>query len=146
MKSVYLSLTTIAFILMAFSYPSVDSAKAKEGGIEFHEGSFEEVLQLAEKENKLIFLDIYASWCGPCKRLKSKTFSDSEVGGFYNKEFINVAIDAEKGEGIELARKYGVKSYPTLLFVDFKGEVVLGTVGYHNSSEFLALGKSIIKK
>jgi len=103
-------------------------------------------LGLAKKENKLIFLDVYATWCGPCKKLKSKTFSDKEVGDFYNQTFINVALDGEKGEGLELARKYGVRGYPTLLFIDANGKVVSGTSGYHNPSEFIALGKASKKQ
>lgn len=139
-------LTAVALIFMAFRYPKVDFGKDSEGGIQFHKGTFDEALQQAKKENKLIFLDIYATWCGPCKKLKANTFSNNEVGVFYNTTFINVALDGENGEGIDLARKYGVKGYPTLLFIDASGKVVSGTSGYHSPSEFLALGKSIKKQ
>lgn len=143
----FISLSFITVIVIyAFNKPNVDFKVDKEGGIQFQKGTWEESLQQAKKENKLIFLDIYATWCGPCKKLKANTFSNEEVGIFYNTTFINVALDGENGEGIDLARRYGVRGYPTLLFIDAHGKVVSGTSGYHNPSEFLALGKSIKKQ
>lgn len=52
-------------------------------GIEFTEGSWDDIVRRAREENKIIFLDIYASWCGPCKMLKHNTFSDAEVGKYF---------------------------------------------------------------
>jgi uncharacterized protein YyaL (SSP411 family) len=58
----------------------------------------------AKKENKLIFVDAYASWCGPCKLMVKNIFPLKTVGDYYNSHFINAKIDMEKGEGIELAK------------------------------------------
>lgn len=145
MRTLFLAILFGAAFLItnAFINPNVDFNSDTEEGIQFQNNSFEDALLLAKKENKLIFLDIYATWCGPCKRLKAKTFSDAEVGLFYNSKFINLAIDGEKGEGPSLAKKYGVSAYPTLLFINEKGEVVKQARGYHNSSEFLKLGRSV---
>ncbi|MEZ4805687.1 MAG: thioredoxin family protein [Bacteroidia bacterium] len=139
-----LSIVTIIVIVAISSMGSkptrvTDSSK----GINFHSGTWQEALDLAKKENKLIFLDVYASWCGPCKKLKSHTFSDAEVAKYYNSKFINVSADAEKGEGIQLANMYSVHQYPTLLFVNQDGKIVHSTAGYHNSKQFLKLGQSI---
>ncbi|WP_316836612.1 thioredoxin family protein [Pedobacter nutrimenti] len=68
--------------------------------------------------HKPIFVDIYTSWCGPCKVMAAQVFTRPEVGAKYNKGFVNVKIDAEKGEGIAIAKKYEVKSYPTYLFIN----------------------------
>jgi len=130
-----------ASFLMVFG--SGIKSETGEAGIVFHDGSWEEALQLAKSENKLIFLDVYATWCGPCRRLKANTFPDAAVGKFYNANFINVALDGEKGEGLELARKYNVRSYPSLLFIDANGEVVGRTTGYYNPVRFLDLGRAI---
>lgn len=112
-------------------------------GIQFQFGTWNEVLELARKEDKLIFLDVYASWCGPCKMLKANTFPNAKVGEFYNANFINFAVDAEKGEGIKLASIYNVTAYPTLLFVDGTGKLVAKTMGYHNADKLLEAGQKI---
>lgn len=135
-----------AFAAASFSMVLGSGTKSEgaEAGIVFHEGSWEEALQFAKAENKLIFLDVYATWCGPCKRLKANTFPNASVGEFYNANFINVALDGERGEGLELARKYNVRSYPSLLFIDANGEVVGRTAGFHNPERFLELGQAIL--
>lgn len=143
MKTIIILFAGAAIVLLAFKYPGVDFTKDAEGGIQFHKGTFNEALQLAKEENKLVFLDIYATWCGPCKMLKSKTFSDNTVGKYFNETFVNVALDGEQGEGGELARKYRVRGYPTLLFINADGNVVSRTSGYHNAEEFIELGKNV---
>lgn len=132
-------------IVYAFKYPSVDFTNDAEEGIQFFRGSWDEALELAKEEDKLIFLDIYASWCGPCKALKKNTFSDEKVGVFYNDNFINVTVDGEKGEGPKLTQRYGIQGYPSLLFIDAHGQLVGGTAGYHNPGQFLSLGKKALK-
>jgi len=144
-KLLILAAAIIVLVVVAFKAPKVNFDEDVTGGIQFKKESWNDVLKQAKKENKLIFLDIYATWCGPCKRLKSNTFSNEEVGKLYNQKFINVALDGEKGEGLTLAQKYGVRSYPTLLFLDGNGNIVVRTGGYHNSDEFIELGKTVAK-
>lgn len=146
MKSVIIILGVLAVVVLSFRYPKVDFKKDSPDGIQFHTGTWNEALKMAKKENKLIFLDVYATWCGPCKKLKSKTFSDKEVGAYYNSNFINVSADGENGEGITLSQKYGIQQYPSLLFIDASGEVKASTSGFHNTKEFIELGKSVNKK
>lgn len=143
------SLIAITGLLMSFQLISSESKLSMDhevtNGIHFQSAKWEEVKALAKKENKIIFVDIYASWCGPCKRLKATTFADQEVGSFYNKHFVNVAFDGEKGEGIELATKYKVTAYPTLLFVKPDGSIVKRSMGYYGSKDFISLGQEVIK-
>lgn len=98
-------------------------------GIEFEHGTFQEALVKAKKENKLVFMDCYTSWCGPCKYLAKTIFTQKEVGDYFNAKFVNVKMDMEKGEGIELHKKYEVKAFPTLLFIDVNGKEVHKIVG-----------------
>ncbi|WP_164977495.1 thioredoxin family protein [Ancylomarina salipaludis] len=98
-------------------------------GIEFEHGTFKEALAKAKKENKLIFMDCYTSWCGPCKYLAKDIFPQKEVGDYFNQNFVNVKMDMEKGEGIALNKQYGITSYPTLLFIDASGKTVHKLVG-----------------
>jgi len=109
--------------------------------IQFNAASWNEILALAKKENKPVFLDISASWCGYCKRMKTDVFTEPEVAKLYNTTFINVSVDGEKGEGIQLVKKYGVKGYPTFVFLNPDGSLSFQTSGYHNKEEFLKLGK-----
>lgn len=109
--------------------------------IKFEESSFASILAKAKAEKKLVFMDAYASWCGPCKLMEKNVFTDKNVADFYNKNFVNARIDMEKGEGRDLAIKYGVRSYPTFLFLNGEGDVVGKELGYIQSKEFLELGE-----
>lgn len=135
----------ILMVVYAYANPKVDFNVDPQDGIQFHDGSWEEALQIAKRDNKLIFLDIYATWCGPCKLLKKNTFSNDKVGAYYNSHFVNVALDGERGDGAMLAQKLRLSSYPSLYFIDGDGNVVGQTGGYHNPDALLALGKRFEK-
>jgi thiol-disulfide isomerase/thioredoxin len=104
----------------------------------FFKGSWKDVLQEARKQNKPIFLDVYTSWCAPCKQMDKFVFTAKEVGNKYNAAFINYKIDAEKGEGITLAGQFNVKAYPTYLFLDPQGYPVHRVEGYFDVVPFIA--------
>jgi thiol:disulfide interchange protein len=114
-------------------------------GIEFADLSFEEALKKAKKEKKLIFVDAYAVWCGPCKWMEANTFQEKEVGDAFNKKFINLKIDMEKGEGPELARKYNVRAYPTMFLIDGDGKVVKRILGAKKKDQLLSEVQEYIK-
>lgn len=117
-------------------------AWAQEGGIQFQkDAKWNDLLAKAKAENKLIFMDAYAVWCGPCKMMDSKVFSQAEAGTFFNANFVNAKFDMEKGEGLELAKTYEVQAYPTLLFIDGDGKIAHRIVGYHELEEFMELSK-----
>jgi len=110
-------------------------------GIKFEEGNFKSLLAKAKKENKLIFVDAYAVWCGPCKLMVKNIFPLESVGNEYNAHFINTKIDMEKGEGIELAKKYNVKAFPTYLFINGDGEEVHRNLGSIDEKGFIQFAK-----
>lgn len=110
-------------------------------GIKFEESNFTAVLAKAKKENKLVFIDAYTTWCEPCKLMAKNIFPQKTVGDYYNSHFINAKIDMEKGEGIEIAKKYNVKAFPTYLFVDGNGELVHRTLGYVEENDFIQFAK-----
>lgn len=86
---------------------------------------------------KLIFLDAYTDWCGWCKVMDKKTFSDSGIGAFMNQHFINLKLEMEQEElGIKLALKYGITSFPTYLVFNSDGELIYQTVGYQEIAVF----------
>jgi thioredoxin 1 len=114
--------------------------------IVFIENSWDEALKQAGLQKKYIFVDAYATWCGPCKMLKAQTFTDDKAAAFYNSNFINVAIDMEKGRGPELARQWQLRAYPTLIIFDSKGKPVLGTVGFIKPDELIRFGREALLK
>lgn len=114
-----------------------DNASVKSG-IQFIEQDWQKAIESARAQHKIIFLDAYASWCGPCKMLKRTSFRDQKVADYFNTHFINVAIDMEKGIGPELLNKYEVSAYPTLLLLDENGTVLRKSVGYLNASQLLS--------
>lgn len=133
MKLVYLLMGAILTPWIAFSQ-----------GMVFQKGTWEETKALAKAENKLIFFDANTSWCGPCKWMEKNTFTDEKVGDFYNNNFLAFKQDMEKGVGVELAKEFKIRGYPTLLFLNGDGEIVHRTMGAIDADKFLALGKIAI--
>lgn len=145
MKTIVLTFTLFLATFIVFGFKQNTSQTKTDEGIQFFTGTWQQAIDKAKKENKYIFLDAYASWCGPCKMMKKKTFADKAVGVFYNKNFICVALDMEKGEGTSLSNKYSVEAYPTLIFLSPNGKLIEKAVGFRNAKEFLGMGVSITK-
>lgn len=117
---------------------------AQKGGIQFFEQDWNSAVLTAAKENKIIFVDAYTTWCQPCKKMDQQVFPQKTVGDFYNKNFVNVKINMEKGVGKELREKYDVVSYPTYLFVTADGTLVHQIAGYKSVPQFVKLGKTAL--
>lgn len=132
------------YITMVFMLLLTTSLFAQ--GIDFSHGTWKEVLAKAKKENKLVFVDVYTSWCGPCKKMVAEVFPLKEVGDVFNPAFVNYKIDAEKGEGIQIAKQFGVKSYPTYLFVNGDGVLIYRSGGYNPAKIFLNEATIAIKE
>lgn len=128
-------------LLSALTLCILTTALAQENaGVHFTEASWDQLLTQAKQEHKLIFMDAYAVWCGPCKWMDRNVFTDPAVGAAYNRNFINTRTDMEKGEGIALRKKYAVRAYPTYLFINGDGEVVHRAVGQTTAPEFIQYG------
>ena len=119
-------------------------AITQETGIRFHQGQFDQIKEIAAEQGKPIFIDIYTTWCGPCKKMDREVFSVDEVGDYFNDHFINYKVDAERGEGIGIARSYRVTAYPTMLFLDAEGQVQHTMRGYRPFEPFLDEAKTVI--
>ncbi len=113
------------------------SLLAQNRSVSFEDTTLAVSLAKAKAANKLIFFDGYATWCGPCKYMSNTVFKQDKVADFFNANFVNVKFDMEKGEGIELAKKYAVKAYPTFLILDAEGNLVHRIVGGAEADEFI---------
>lgn len=120
-----MKINLILFWMIAVILPLSSFAQ----GVDFKSLTMKEAQAVAEKEKKMIFIDFYTTWCGPCKMMSSEVFTQDQVGEYFNRTFVNLKVDAEKGEGVELAKKYQVKAYPTFVVLRADGTEVYRTAG-----------------
>ena len=86
-----------------------------QDGVKFMEGNFQEALNVARQQKKMVFVDVYTSWCGPCRWMSEEVLQTPEAATYFDKHFVCFKIDAEKGDGVEFAKKYDVHAYRTFL-------------------------------
>ena len=154
----------VALIGLFFSVATYAQHSKSTTGIKFTEASWKEILKKAKAEKKLIFMDAYTTWCGPCKMLQARVFPDKNLGTvigvdhdlvfpdknlgeFFNQNFVNAAIDMESEEGVRLSSIYEVQGYPSLFFIDPNtGKVVKMFLGYTEIDQLLSAGKKLVEK
>lgn len=112
--------------------------------IRFEPISWQEALGKARKEHKMLFVEIYTTWCTYCRQMEQNVFSTKEAGAFYNQHFINVRYDAQKSDGIQILKSYAMLGFPTFLYLDPNGLVVKKTAGYQNIETFTSMGDSAL--
>ena len=135
--------------LMIKARTSLATAMQKEVNtrhINFDSPVWANALAKAKKEHKMIFIDAYTTWCRPCIQMAKDIFTLDTVADFYNKEFINLSMDMEKGDGPALVKKYAVKAYPDFLFIDGDGNLIHRGGGYQEAKEFIQLGKDAVNE
>ena len=143
MKNIFFVSIIIVALVSVFAFKKSNKLNDDEG-IKFNQISLKEAEEIATKKNKLILVYFHAKWCGPCRQMKMETFSNKEVGDFYNKNFINVSFDVDEGEGRSLSQTFQVSNIPYFLVLDKNKNMVGKTYGYYSSQDFLAIGKKIL--
>lgn len=131
-------LISLVLLLMAF----IGNAQ----GIEFFHGNWKDALAKAKAEDKLLFVDAFAKWCGPCKAMAKNVFTQQKVGEYFNANFINLKLDMEEADGVTFGHKYEVSAYPTLFFIDGEGKVVKKIVGGQQPDGLISAGGDAMKK
>ena len=144
------AILAIACIVPSLSNTNKQEVLEESEGINFIQQDFSAAIKKAKEENKLVFVDAYASWCGPCKMMDKKVFSNKDVAEYFNENFISVKIMIEDAhnvtpEGAEFAKRYDFEAYPTFFFIDKNGKIVKKIVGYHNKQQLLNEAKRVIK-
>jgi thiol-disulfide isomerase/thioredoxin len=144
MKKVTIAKTLTYTLLVTLLTIYSSTGFGQNRSIEFETFSWKEVIEKAQKENKPIFVDAYATWCGPCKWMSKNVFTNDTVADFYNKNFINVKMDMEKGEAINLAREWKIQAYPTLIYFNSNGELIHQKCGALETGEFIETGENAL--
>ena len=114
---------------------NIDSVKS----IKFIAEDFRAAMAQGAKKNKIVFIDAYTTWCGPCKLMDKSVFTDEKVLDFMNENFVNLKLDMERGDGQIVAQRYKVSAFPSFLFVNTEGELVHKGIGYQDADKFLSL-------
>jgi thioredoxin 1 len=132
--------------LLLCSVPLLGACQAKNTGIHFFSGTWKEALSKAKLENKPLFFDAYASWCGPCKTMDSIVYTNPKVAAYFNGKYISFRIDMEKGEGPDLAKRYpSIDGYPSLLFFGSDGHLIKTILGSRTTSILIAEAKYALR-
>ena len=140
----------IVILLCVFTFTACKSKKnagvsIKKTGIQFTQSeTLSDILDQATAENKLVFVDFYTSWCLPCKLMDQDVFPDRRLGEFMNENFVSYKVNAEQGNGVNLATLYNIEGYPTLLFLDASGNVLERKLGAAYQREMYSLGEAAL--
>ncbi len=129
--------TIIKNFIIVFIFTIAISKSSFAEDVSFSKGTYQEVLEQAKQENKIVMIDFITDWCKWCVETDRKVYTNSDVAAYANEHQINWKIDAEKGEGPDLAKKYGVKGYPTIVFASADGNEVDRIYGYLPAEQFL---------
>lgn len=127
---------TIVFVLFGLLLSYGLTAQNRE--IEFRNVSLEEAKEMAKKENKLIFLDCYGTYCPPCRTMEATVFKTDSVADFVNATFVNVKMNMDDEPSKPYSEKYKIGAVPSYLLLDAQGEVVYKFVGGMSADKFMA--------
>ncbi len=125
------------YLLIVAMVLSMALGVSAKGGVEFREGTLDEMIAEAAASNKYLFVELFATWCGPCRYME-RILATEEVGEFMNPRFVSTRYDVDKATGALLAQSNGVRSIPTCLVINAEGEVVGRLVGSSSAAKFIA--------
>ena len=134
------SLTLLASLLISSLHMSAQNK------LDFDESGYQSVLARSKKEKKPIFYMMYATWCAHCNKMKSEVFTDTLVINFMNKNFVCAWQDVEKGEGDFFRKKFGIRFYPTFLFLNEDGKELYNTSGEFTAATFIVEAQNSLTK
>jgi thiol-disulfide isomerase/thioredoxin len=102
----------------------------------FSDLSFEAASKLAAQTGKIVLVDFYTTWCGPCKMLDKTTWTDPAVIQLLEQKTVALRIDAEKE--VALSKRYKIEAYPSVLLIKPDGTEIDRLVGYREPKAFMA--------
>lgn len=126
---------------IAVASPFRKTADTVHGQVNFITHDFSNYLNQAKQTSRPVFIDFYTDWCGPCRVMDRDVFTDGKLASYFNEHFISLKINAEKGEGVALAKQFGVGAYPTLVFLNTNGVERERTMGFTTSQRLLKMAR-----
>ena len=117
-----------------------------EAQVKWVEGSTDQVRELAVKADKLVFIDLYADWCGPCRMMEERVFKREEVGDYFDRHFVAAKYNVDRPTGRARMQRYGRGSIPFYLILNTEGELLGTILGAYPAEEFLQHIERIVKR
>jgi len=102
----------------------------------------EAVQKKASDQMLMLYVDVYATWCGPCKMMDQQVYTDPAVADFMNTQFVNVRLDGECDYGRQYVTEQQLEGYPTMYIFSDEGERVSKIVGFTPAEELVVTLKS----
>jgi len=147
MKNLALFIFGVAILFTSCTATKKQSKESPVKTVSFIKGqTIEQVLAKAKAENKLVFVDFYIDACAPCKVMDETAFTQRNVFNFYNRNFINFKVDAIDFDYVTLAQQYKVREYPTLVYLDGDGKILMTHYGGASATDLLELAKTVKSK
>ena len=147
------------FILPLLSHSQIQKAVNQQpeigSGIRWTEGlTWQHIKEKAKQENKYIFIDAYATWCVPCKKMDKEVYTNDTVGWYFNNKFISVKVQMDKtkndnaflqswyNDAEAINKQYRVEGYPSFIFFSPEGMIVHKEMGYKTVKELVTIAQT----
>ncbi len=128
-------------ILLCFTHLSAGKLFSQ---VHFEQLSWQQALGKARDENKMMFIEVYTTWCTYCRQMDATVFSQPQVGNYQNEHFINLKFDALKADGITIRKSYAVLAIPSFLYLDPGGMLVKKVIGYQSEEQLLQISQTAL--
>ena len=132
-------------LLFSMAIKAGDNPVKEEAGVSFYNGSYEQALIAAQKQQKILFIEFYANWCPHCQKMFRTVLNQEAVGQFYNEHFVNLKVEESSSGARKLMSKFNVSGFPSFIYLDAKtGEIIHRTSGEMAPARFVEEGKTAL--
>lgn len=146
----------ILFVLLFISSKATAQSNKNSYGIIFQQLGWSEIKKKAQEENKYIFMDLYTTWCAPCKKMDRDVYADSTLGSLINSRFISVKVQMDSSskddefvrkwyaDAVKIKNEYIISGYPSFLFFSPNGKLIYQDFGYKSVAKFSKLAEQVV--